>query len=146
VADYTPIALPGQTFTSQASGAITGGDPVVVSGSGTVARAATLASTAYLGIAGHDAVSGQKITLTLAKAIHESVADGTVTAGDQLTTTNTANRQVKSLAASNVDVGAAFAQAAVNTAINTSVNQARAVIGTAMTTASDNTLVRWAQR
>lgn len=144
--DYTPVALPGSTFTSQASGTITGGDLVVVSGNGTVARASTLADDSYLGVANHDAVSGQKVTLTLGRAVHESLADGTVTAGDQLTTTNTANRHVKSLAATAADLGAAYSQAAANTAVNTAINQARGVIGVAMTTASDNTLVRWAQR
>lgn len=144
--DYTPIALPGGTFTSQASGTITGGDPVVVSGSGTVARASTLADDSYLGVANHDALNGQKVTLTLGRAVHESIADGTVTAGDQLTTTNTANRHVKSLVATAADLGAAYNQAAANLAVNTAVNQARGILGVAMTTAADNTLVRWAQR
>jgi hypothetical protein len=134
VADYTAVFLPGQVFTSQASGTIAGGDLLVVSGSGTVAKAAALAGLNYIGVAGHDAVSGQKIAVIAAKAVHESVADGTVTAGDLLTTTNTASRQVKTLAAA----GAAYVQA--------EANASRAVVGIALTTAADNVTVRWMQK
>jgi hypothetical protein len=151
VADYTPIALPGQTFTFNAGGAITGGDLVDVSGSNTVVKSATLASRAFIGVAKHDVASGGKVTIVLAHPLHESVADGTVAAGDQLTTTNTANRQVKTLgaAALNVDVTASPTEASIeafNAAINTAVNQARSIIGIAVSGGADNTLVRWAQR
>jgi hypothetical protein len=134
VPDYTPVFLPGTKFTMQASGTIAGGDLLVVSGSGTVAKAAALAGLNYVGVAGHDAVSGAKVTVIAAKAVHESVADGAVTAGDLLTTTNTANRQVKTLAAA----GAAYVQA--------EANASRGVIGIALTTAADNVTVRWMQR
>lgn len=146
MADYTPVFLPGQTFTSQASGAITGGDLVGVSGSNTVAKITALASQAYVGIAAHDAATGAKVAVIAAKPVHESVADGTVTAGDAITSTNTANRQVKTLATTAADLGATYVQAAVNTAVNLAVNNVRAVVGIALTTASDNTLVRWMQR
>jgi hypothetical protein len=137
VADYAAIFLPGQRITMQASGAIAGGDLVVVSGSGTVAKASALASTAFVGVAGHDATSGQKVTVICSGTVHESIADGTVTAGDQLTTTATANRQVKSLPAA--DVTGTPTQGTINTGIN----NARALIGVALTTAADNALVRW---
>jgi hypothetical protein len=143
VADYTALFLPGQRITLQASGPITGADPVIVSGTGTVAKAATLADAKYVGIAGHDAVSGQKLTVICSGVVHESIADGTVTAGDQVTTTNTANRQVKTLATTAVDVTGTPTQTTINTAINTSIANARAVIGVALTTAADNALVRW---
>lgn len=143
MADYTPVFLPGQQITLQASGTIAGGDILVVSGSGTVAKATGLADVKYIGVAGHDAVSGQKVTVFCRGIVNESIADGTVTAGDQVTTTNTANRQVKSLATANVDVTGTPSQSTINTAINTSVNNARAVIGTALTTAADNATVRW---
>ena len=146
MSDYTPIALPGQTFTFQASASITGGDLLVVSGNGTVARAAALASTAFVGVANHDAGSGAKVAVTLGHPIHESVSDGVITAGNQLTTTATASRQVRALAATGVDVTAAPSEATIETAINTSVNSARAVIGVALTDAIDNATVRWIQR
>ena len=134
MADYTAVNLPGTVITLQASGTITGGDLLVVSGSGTVAKAAALAGLNYVGIAGHDAVSGQKVAVIAAKAVHESIADGAVTAGDLLTTTNTANRQVKTLAAA----GAAYVQA--------EANATRGVVGIALFTAADNATVRWMQK
>jgi hypothetical protein len=146
VANYTPIALPGQTFTFQSSGTAVGGDLAVVSGSGTVAKASTLASHAVVGVFNHDTAAGAKVAVTVGKPIHESVADGAITAGDELTTTNTANRQVKALAASAADLGAAYDQTAANTAVNDALNAARAVIGTALTDAIDNAVVRWVQR
>ena len=147
MAAYTPIALPGTPYTFTATGALAGGDLVgVVAGGMSVNKASSLASLAYVGVAGHDAAIGQKVTVYIAKAIHESVADGAVAIGDQLTTTNTANRQVKSLAAVNVNVNATFSDTEVEAAINTAVNQARAVIGVAVTAAADNTIVRWVQR
>jgi hypothetical protein len=151
VGDYSPVALPGQTFTFQASTVLVGGDLVEVTGNNTVGKIGTLASRLFIGVANHDAASGAKVTITLAHPIHESLADGTVAAGDQLTSTNTANRQVKTLAAAalNVDVTAAPSEASIeafNPAINTAVNNARAVIGVAISGGTDNTLVRWAQR
>lgn len=151
MADYTPVALPGQTWTFTAGGTLAGGDLVEITAANTVSKVATLASTAFVGVAGNDATSGGRVTVTLSKAIHESLADGAVTAGNQLTTTNTANRGVKALgaAALNVDVTGTPTETTIelfNPAINTAVNQARAVIGVAITTAVDNALVRWAQR
>jgi len=151
VADYTPVALPGQTWTFTAGGTLTGGDLVEVTGNNTVSKVATLASTAFVGVANNDATSGGRVTVTLSKAIHESLADGTITAGSQLTTTNTANRAVKALAAAalNVDVTGTPTETTIenfNPAINTAVNQARAVIGVAITSGTDNQSIRWAQR
>ena len=151
MADYTPIALPGTAYTFQASGAIAGGDLVGMTGPSTVARISSAASLAYVGVAGQDAGIGSKVTVYMDKAVHESVAEGTVTAGDQLVSSSVANRQVKSLAAAalNVDVTASPTEASIeafNAAINTAVNNARAVLGIAVTTVADNQTVRWVQR
>jgi hypothetical protein len=147
MADYTPVALPGTTYTFTATGALAGGDLVgVVAGGMAVNKVSSLASVAYVGVAGHDAAIGQKVTVYVAKAIHESVADGAVAIGDQLTTTNTANRQVKTLAPVVVNVNSTFSDTEVEAAIQTAVNQARAVIGVAVTAVADNQLVRWVQR
>jgi hypothetical protein len=84
VADYTPVfpLAPGP-FTSQASGTITGGDLVAVSGSGTVASAAAGASA--IGVAAHDAVTGQKVAVHPLKQVHETLAGvAGVTAGNPL--------------------------------------------------------------
>lgn len=145
MADYVATFMVGTHQTLTAGGVITGGDLVTLSGASTVVKAAANASTSYIGVAGHDASTGVKVTVHILKAVFDSIADGTVAVGDQLTTTATANRQVKSLAAAAVDVGASPTQSSINTAINQSVNNARAVIGMAITAATDNTTVRWIQ-
>lgn len=151
MADYTPVALPGQTWTFTAGGTLSGGDLVEITASNTVSKVATLASTAFVGVANSDATGGGRVTVTLSKAIHESLADGTIAAGNQLTTTNTANRGVKALAVTNVNVDVTGTPTessieAIEPAFNTAINQARAVIGVAITSGTDNQLVRWAQR
>lgn len=151
MADYTPIAMPGTSYTFQATGTIAGGDLVGMSGPLTVTRVSSAASLAYVGVAAHDAAISSKVTVYMAKAVHESVAEGAVTAGDNLVSSSVAGRQVKSLPANatNVDVTGTPTEATIeayNAAINTAVNNARAVLGTAVTTAADNTLVRWVQR
>lgn len=151
MADYTPVALPGTSYTFTATGTIAGGDLVGMTGALTVNRVSTAASLAYVGVAGQDVVTGQRVTVYMDKAVHESVAEGTITAGDQLISSSVANRQVKTLAAAalNVDVTATPTETTIeqfNAAINTAVNNARAVLGTAVTSATDNTLVRWVQR
>jgi hypothetical protein len=145
MADAIAVFLPGARQTFTAGGSITGGDLVVLSGASSVVKASTTGAATYVGVAGHDAATGTKVTVTVLKAVFDSIADGAVAVGDQLTTTATANRQVKSLAAAAVDVGGTPTQASINTAINTSVNNARAVIGMAITAAADNAIVRWIQ-
>lgn len=146
MADYTPVALPGTAYTFTATGALVGGDLVGMSGALTVTKVSSAASLAYVGIAGHDTAIGSKVTVYLAKMINESVAEGTVTAGDQLVSSAVAGRQVKSLPTTGVDVTATPSEATIETAVNAAVNNARAVLGTAVNTAADNTLVRWVQR
>lgn len=84
MADYTPVfPLAGGPFTSQASGTIAGGDLVAVSGSGTVSAAAAGASA--IGVAGHDASTGQKVAVHPLKQVHETLAGvAGVTAGNPL--------------------------------------------------------------
>jgi hypothetical protein len=149
--DYTPVAMPGTTYTWQASGVIAGGDLVGMTGPLTVARISSAASLAYIGVAGTDAGIGSKVTVHMAKPVHESVAEGAVNPGDQLVTSSVANRQVKAQPASatNVDVTGTPTETSIeafNAAINTAVNAARAVIGTAVSAATDNQTVRWVQR
>lgn len=84
MADYTPVfPLGGAGFTMQASGTITAGDLVVVSGSGTVASSG--AAGAAIGVAAHDAATGAKVTVMPLKMVHETLAGaGGVTAGQPL--------------------------------------------------------------
>lgn len=151
MADYTPVAVPGSTYTFQASGVIAGGDLVGMTGPLTVARVSSAASLAYVGVAGTDAAVGFKVTVFIGRMINDSVAEGTIAAGDQLVSSSVAGRQVKALpaSASNVDVTGTPTETSIeafNAAINTAVNGARAVLGTAVNPATDNTTVRWVQR
>jgi len=116
VADYTPVqVLAGAPFTSQASGTITGGDVVMVSGSGTVAAASAGALT-VVGVAAHDAVSGAKVAVHPFKAVHETLAGvGGVTAGNPLKVGATAGKLV--LWTTGTDSAAAWVGIALTTAI-----------------------------
>jgi hypothetical protein len=143
MADYTPVNVPGKIWTSTASAAITGGDILVVSGSGTVAKAAAIAATNFVGVAADDTAINGRVTVYGRGIVHESLADGTVTAGDQVGSTSTAGRQVKTIVPSAADLGATYVQATVNTAVNGAITAARGVVGIAITTASDNAKVRW---
>lgn len=143
MSDYTPVTDKRMSYTMATSGVVTGGDPLVVSGNGTVAKAAAVASIAFIGIAAHDAPSGGRVTVWTRGQIHEAIADGTVTAGDDIGSTNTASRQVKTIPAAAADLGASYVQATVNSAVNAVVQASRGVIGIALTTATDNVKVRW---
>lgn len=79
MAEYQPLYKPGQATTRAASGTITGGQLVIVSGSGTVA-AGTGATHLWLGVAGFDVVSGQNVTV-LSGGVQRVIATGSITAG-----------------------------------------------------------------
>ncbi|SRR6266567_863338 len=132
MSDYTPVFLPGDVIPLTTSGIVAGGDLVEVSGSGTVAKVGTTASAKYVGIAEQDAVSGARVGVFARDLVHESVADGAITAGDQITTTSTAARQVKTVPA-------------VTTPTPADVTNTRGIIGVALTTVADNQKVRWMQ-
>lgn len=151
--DYTPVYVPGKVITLTASAAVTGGSLLVVSGSGTVAALAFGAAPQQIvGVAAEDTPINGRVTVYARGIVHESVAQGTVTAGDLITTPvtgDTAGAQVKTAVAAvtqTVDVGAAFSQGAINTAINAVATEAdamRAIFGLALTTASNPAKVRW---
>lgn len=128
--DYTPVYVEGDSITLTASTAVSGGDMLEVTGAGTVGKVATLASTKFVGVASADVPSGGRVMFWCRGPVHESLADGTVTAGDQVTSTATAGRQVKTAAA-------------VTTPTAGDVTTTRAVLGVALTTAADNLKVRW---
>lgn len=124
MADYVPLFTPGQDFTSQASAAITGGQLLAVSGSGTVAPAGANAAN-WLGVATQDASNGDKVGVT-SGGIQRLTASGAVTAGDVLVAA--ASGQVSTLAA-------------VTTPTAADVTNTRAIVGIALTTAANGTLV-----
>lgn len=137
MADYTPVYLPGNTITLITSGAVVGGDVLVVSGSGTVAKAAAANARNVIGKAAHDAALGARVAIFGRGTVHESVAEATVTAGDQIGTSAVAGRQVVTVAPALVSATPTKAE------IETAVNNARAVLGVALTTAADAAKVRW---
>lgn len=79
MADYLPLYLPGSAITGTASGAITGGKPVYVSGDGTLANT-TSAAQLIVGVAAHDAASGEKFTYFGRGTVHRLTAAGAITA------------------------------------------------------------------
>jgi predicted RecA/RadA family phage recombinase len=110
MAEYVPLYAEADTFTSQASATITGGQVLIVSGAGTVAPSSA-ASVAVVGVAGNDAASGDKVTV-ITEGIHRLVATGTVTAGDM----------VVSAASGTVATGPGTAGQAVGVALTTATN------------------------
>src|SRR6476469_2831442 len=99
MSDYTPVYVPGRVITLTASGAVSGGDLLTVSGSGTVQKLAFGAvNQVIVGGAANDTPINGRVTVYGRGTVHESVANGTVTAGDKLVTPitgDTAGAQVK---------------------------------------------------
>lgn len=79
MAEYLPLHDDGDAVTRAASAAITGGQLVVVSGSGTVGPSSA-ASASWLGVAAFDAASGDNVTV-FCSGVQRIPATGTVTAG-----------------------------------------------------------------
>lgn len=116
MAEYTPLHVPGKAFTRQASAAVTGGQLVRVSGSGTVAPVSA-ASADWLGVAGFDAASGEPVTV-FTEGVQRLTASGAITAGQTVE-------------------GAASGAVAAHTNGTNDIN----VVGIALTTAASGALV-----
>jgi len=84
MAEYLPIHKPGEAITLKASAAITGGQIVVVTGSGTVGPAGATA-TNWVGVASNDASTNDYVTI-FCDGVQNCTASGTVTAGDTVST------------------------------------------------------------
>jgi hypothetical protein len=82
MAEYLPLYKPGQAITLKASGSITGGRVVAVSGSGTVATAGADALN-WVGVAANDAATNDDVTIYTG-GVQYCVASGAITAGDQV--------------------------------------------------------------
>lgn len=133
-AAFGVVAVPGGTFTSVASGTITGGDPLEVSGDGTVAKVAGASSLKFVGIAAHDASTSGAIQIYTSKYVFDSPAAAAITPGAQVVASSTASRTVA-------------AKAAASTAVAADINDARAIVGVALTNAAaDGNTVRWMMR
>lgn len=80
MAEYLPLYAPGKAITRAASAAITGGQLVVVSGSGTVAPASA-GTASWVGVASNDCASGDNVTVYAGGVQRVIAATGGVTAG-----------------------------------------------------------------
>jgi hypothetical protein len=116
MAEYAPLYKPGQAFTRSASATITGGQLVIVSGSGTVAPSSA-ATHSWVGVAAFDAANGDNVTV-FAGGVQRITASGTVTAG-------------------NTVEAAASGAVAAHTNGTADVN----IVGVALTTATNGNLV-----
>lgn len=125
---YEPKFLYGDTITGTASATTTGGQVLCVTGNGTVGPAGTATAAKVVGVAAQDAAANARFTYFPRGKVHVSTASGGITAGDQ----------VVAGAAGTV---AAEAAAAANAAGD--INNAREIIGVALTTAADTASVEW---
>lgn len=126
-----PVYKPGSTIPSTASVAVTGGQLVGVSGSGTVAPTAA-AQASWVGVAAFDVAAGDRVTIH-AGGVQRLIASGAVTAGDVLIAAAVAGRVAK--------VAATTATAVATAATEADINNTRAIVGTALTTAADGAVV-----
>lgn len=86
MADYLPKFDSGKPFTATTSADVIGGRVLVVSGAGTVAHAGADAANP-IGVAGFDAVSGDRVTVyPLKGAVHKLTAGAAVAAGAAIAT------------------------------------------------------------
>lgn len=127
---YTPVYSPGDAMSATASAAVTGGQLVEITGSGTVGPAGAN-STKVIGIAAHDAAINARVTVHVGKHVHEATASGAIAAGDILV--SAAAGQVSTLAA-------------VTTPTAADVTNTRAIVGVALTTAATGAKVQYVTR
>ncbi len=125
--DYLPLFKPGASLSYTASAAITGGQVLVVSGSGTVAPSAG-ASVAVLGVAAQDVANGDRVTIHRG-GVQRSTAAAVIAAGDQL---------VSAVAGQVTPVAPVAATVAAADVVAT-----RQIIGLALTAAAAGATVEW---
>lgn len=125
MADYIPpFEDADANFTMTAGAGITGGRLVFVSGAKTVTET-TGVTAAWLGVATQDALSGAKVGVT-SGGIQELTASGTIAAGDMVVPAVT---------------GRVSTLAAVTTPTAADVTNTRAIVGIALTAATDGNKV-----
>lgn len=82
---YLPLFRPGDTVTFAVTTAVTGGTPVEQSLTADRAVApASAGSARVVGVAGHNAAPGDKLTVEISKPVHSLTASGAVTRGQRL--------------------------------------------------------------
>lgn len=111
---YLPLFRPGQTVSFNVTAPVTGGQLVQVGATDRSVAPAVAASTSVVGVAGHDAAIGDKVTVEVGKPVHELTASGAVTRGQRVETA--ANGRVRTLAAGSA-YGIALTSAADGAAV-----------------------------
>lgn len=82
MSEYVPKFSPGDAVPMTTSADVTGGQLLEVSGDGTVAAAAA-SSVKWVGVAGFDAASGERVTV-FRGGVQRPTASGAIDAGDQV--------------------------------------------------------------
>lgn len=122
--EYIPLFAPGRALTRTASAAITGGQLLGITGTGTVAPT-TAAQSSWVGVAGYDAAVNDSVTI-YSNGVQRLTASGAITAGDSVVAA--AAGQVSTLAP-------------VTTPTAADVTSTRAIVGTALTSAASGAVV-----
>ena len=116
MADYFPSFTPAGQVTFTASADVTGGRLVEITGDRTVGPAGA-ASAAVIGVAGFDAVAGERVTVyTRVDGAHGLTAAGAITAGD--TVAAAADGKVATAAEDAPSIGIALSGAATDDVID----------------------------
>lgn len=84
VKSYLPLYRPGDTVTFQVTTDLDAGQVVQVGAADMSVAPAEAGSTSVVGVAGHDAAVGDRVTVEVGKPIHELSAAGAITRGDKL--------------------------------------------------------------
>ncbi|WP_105567134.1 capsid cement protein [Microbacterium halophytorum] len=82
--NYLPVFRPGDTVTFDVTADVVGGQTVQVGGADRSVSPAEAGSTTLVGVAGHDAAVGDKVTVEIGKPIHELTASGAIALGDRV--------------------------------------------------------------
>lgn len=125
---YEPKFLYGDECTATFSATTTGGQVLAVTGNGTVGPAGTGTQAKVVGVAANDVAANARASFFPRGKVHVSTASGAITAGDQV---------VAGAA------GTVATEAAASGATTADVNNAREIIGVALTTAADTASVEW---
>lgn len=125
---YTPKYMYGDEVNGTFSATTTGGQVLCVTGNGTVGPAGTGTAAKVVGVASSDYAANDRGTYFARGKVHIGTASGAITAGDQVS-------------AGATGTVASEAVASGNTAGD--INNAREIIGVALTTAADTAAVEW---
>lgn len=79
---YLPLFRPGDTVTFDVTAAVEAGDLLEVGDTDRSVAPAAAETLTYVGVAGHSAAVGDKVTVEVGRPIHEFIAAGAVTRGD----------------------------------------------------------------